>query len=403
MKILISAPSGYNTREILLPLRKLLSSDDSLSSIYVITPAAPFRNSLFPTFGSKFDFHSNPDSQTEHNNLFRRLKPDVVITPTIGLDPKDTFILRAAKNNSIPTLTFIASWDNIFKMDRLKSRGHSGATKRFAGAFELPDYFAVWNSLNRAHLQKIFPEFPPANITITGPPRFDYFSHSQNIPGKKALFDYLNIKSSAPDTHLIHCATTELYPFEYIIQKIYSSFSSGKNPFNYHLHTSVHPGGDISKHLSCKKYNSTVMYSFGRKETPPHPDFAYLPSDEENYYLISLFKHTSILVNQSSTVAIESMRCNVPVINVMYGRKFDWINWHRSMVYRDFKQHYRYITDDEATSVVKKPSELIRSINQYIADPNIKGKERISTTKKLITHIDGSCGKKLLDLAKSIG
>ena len=401
MKLLISAPSGYNSREILLPLHGLLSGDNNIESIFVISPGAPFRETLFPTFGSKFDFHPNPENQAGHDKLLQQLKPDVVITPTIGLDSKDTPIIRAAKKYNIPTLTFIASWDNVFKMDRLKSQGHSGNTKKFVGDYELPDHFAVWNSLNVNHLQKVFPDFPSSNITITGPPRFDYFAHANKIPTKESLFDYLGIKASAQDTHLIHCATTELYSFDYIIKKIHSDLSTSSTN-KIHLHASVHPGGDINKHLSYKKYDATVMYSFGRKEKPPHPDFAYLPSDEQSYYLISLFKHASVLVNQSSTVAIESMRSDVPVINVMYGKPLDWYNWYRSMVYRDFKQHYLYITEGNGTSLIKKSSQLTQTIKQYINNSATKSKERADTTRELITYTDGSCSSRLIRLAKSI-
>jgi len=318
------------------------------------------------------------------------------------LDLKDTLIIRAAKQSDIPVITFVASWDNVFKMDRLKSQGRSGDTKNLDNGYELPDYFAVWNNLNFLHLQKVFPEVKPENITVTGPPRFDYFAHTEKIPPKKNLFDYLNIEASPEDTDLIHCATTELYPFNYIIKKIHSSLSMRQSKSKFHIHASVHPGGDINKHLSYQEYGATVQYSFGRKEKPLHPDFSYLPSDKQIYYLISLFNHASLLVNQSSTVAIEAMRCDVPVINVMYGRRFDWVKWYRSMVYRDFLQHYRYITDGNGTSLVKSPAQLISAINGYVADPNIKNKERISTTKKLITYTDGSCGKRLLDLAKSV-
>jgi hypothetical protein len=221
MKLLISTPTGYNAREILLPLHSPLSSDNNIKTVFVISPASPFRDSLFPAFGPKFDFYPNPKSQSAHNKLLQRLQPDVVITPTIGLDPKDTPILRAARRNNIPSLTFVASWDNVFKMERLKSRGHSGDTKHFVGDFELPDYFAVWNSLNRSHLHQVFPDFPTSNITVTGPPRFDYFTHLKKIPSKQDLFNYLQLSSTPSVTNLIHCATTELYPFDYIIKKLH--------------------------------------------------------------------------------------------------------------------------------------------------------------------------------------
>jgi len=402
MHIAISAPSGYNAREILLPLRPLLEVDDSITSVVVFTPAANWRTRLFPHFSSKFDWHSNPKTQSDHNTLLAKLKPDVLLTPTIGLDPKDIPILRAAKKNHIPTLTFVASWDNVFKMERLKEHGHSGATKKHAGDYELPDHFAVWNQTNKDHILKIFPGFSSDNITITGPPRFDYFAHEPDIPSKEQLLNYLELPTDDLSAPLIHFATTELYPFEYIIRQIYLGIQKNKLTSRPLLYASVHPGGDIANHSSYAQYNVRVRYSFGRLDNPPHPDFAYLPTTREMLFLVSLFKHSGLLINQSSTVAIESMRCDVPVINVKYGQQFDWLRWYRSMVYRDFKQHYRYITDHNAAIQVNSRRSLIPTVNQYLSQPNLHQNQRLQTTKKLITYTDGSSSKRLIQCAKRL-
>jgi len=402
MKLLISVPTGYLAREILLPLAPLLSADQTITTVFIVTPAASSHQQLFPSLPSKYNWHANPDSQSAHDDLINQLQPDVVLVPTIGLDPCDIPILRAAKKNQVPSLAFISSWDNVFKIERLLSRGHSGHTKSFAGDYELPNHFAVWNEFNQAHLAQIFPDFSRANIHITGPPRFDLFAHPDKIPTKQSLFEFLNISASAKDTHLIHCATTELYPFTYITRAISSGLPQKLTNSNFHIHASVHPGGDINNHLDNKKYGATVGYSFGRLKQPSHPDFSYLPATRDMYMLASLFKHSSVLVNQSSTVAVESMRCDVPVINVKYGRRFDWLRWYRSMVYRDFKQHYRYITDNNGTTIVHQPKQLIAELATCLNDPSLKKKQRTATTKKLITYTDGRCGQRLLSLAKSI-
>lgn len=395
--ILISAPSGYNTREILLPLKHLLDNDSDIGKVIVLCPAAEYREQLFSDFGEKYIFYTNPGDLDGHVNMMRESKPDVIITPTIGLDYRDILIVQAGKKIGVPVVTFVASWDNVYKMERLKQKGHSGASKSFGRAYELPDHFAVWNKINQKHIQSVFPDFKESDITITGPPRFDYFAHEENIPSKQELFDYLDINKSAEDTHLLHCATTELYPFEYIIKKLSSSKVAERN---IHFYASVHPGGDIDNHKHYEKYGATVRYSFGRRVKALHKNFAYLPTEEEIYMLVSLFKHSSVLVNQSSTVAIESMRCDVPVVNVKYGKRFDWLRWYRSMVYRDFGQHYKNITSNDGTSVTVKPAELVEEVDSYLDNPERKHKERVITTKKLLTYTDGGCGQRLVDLAK---
>lgn len=402
MKLLLSAPTGYNAREILLPLHDQLTSDSSFSEIYVLTPAAPYQQQLFPTFNNKFIFYENPADLAAHIQLFTKLKPDIILTPTVGLDTKDVAIIQAAKQLNIPSITFIASWDNIFKMERLHDRGYSGADKQTTLSFQLPDYFAVWNNLNKQHLLTSFPEISPDHIQITGPPRFDYFYHSNHIPSRSDLMQYLDFPEESFDNRLIHCATTKLYPFKYIIKSIAKARDNQEFKFPISLYASVHPGGDINKHLSYKQYGVKIKYSFGRRHNSPLPEFNYLPTSDEIYYLIALFKYTNILINQSSTVAIESMAANVPIINITYGKPFDWWGWRRSMVYRDFQQHYRYITEEGGTSLVNSPHSLIETINTYINDPTFKEAERKKTIQKMITFTDGSCTQRLLNYLKQI-
>src|SRR3989344_1408345 len=144
MKLVISAPTGYNTRELLLPLAEHLEKDTAIAEVHVITPAADWHSELFPTFGPTFHWHKNPADLAGHRSLLKTIRPSVILTPTIGLDVSDIHILRAGRELSVPTVTFVASWDNVFKMERLRERGFSGAVKDYVRDWQFPDYIAVW-------------------------------------------------------------------------------------------------------------------------------------------------------------------------------------------------------------------------------------------------------------------
>jgi len=380
-------------------MREHFENAHDISHVAVITPAAAHHTELFSWFSKElFSWHENPTTPEGHRSLLRKIKPSIVLTPTTGLDVLDTPILAAAKAEDIPTLTFIASWDNVFKMERLFKRGYGGAHKGAAANRILPDYYAVWNQMNKDHLHRLLPEISSESVVVTGPPRFDYFTHADRIPGNDALRSYLGI--SETNSKLLHAATTELYPFEYVISAISKAAQSHELHAPVSLYASVHPGGDIERHRALEQYGATVRYSFGRRTRAPHPSFLYVPTDEETYMLISLFKHTAVLVNQSSTVAIESLAADVPVINVKYGQPRDWWHWYRSMVYRDFKQHYRYITEEGATTVVGSPIELRKALNDYLDDPALHASERARTLRKMITNSDGSSSERLLEYAR---
>ncbi|MEX1997108.1 MAG: CDP-glycerol glycerophosphotransferase family protein [Candidatus Andersenbacteria bacterium] len=392
LTLLFSVPTGYNARELLTPLQEHLERDEAVGSVICLTPAAAAHQEIFPSFTKKFRFIANPARQTLHHKLLQQLAPDIVVTPTAGLDHHDTPILRASQQLNIPSLTFISSWDNVYKMERFQKYGK---------AYELADHLVVWNQMMHDHLRKIFPHLKSEAISIIGAPRLDFFTHTDRLPSKKTLLQHLGLPYDRGK--IIHLATTELYPMGYIVQTIREAETSGKIPHQLHIYASVHPGGDLSKHRAyARQYGVVLGYSFGRRESSSHPNFLYNPTREEIYLLVALFKHADVLVNHSSTVAIESLFANVPVINVKYGQPLDWWRWYRSMVYRDFQQHYADITAGQATTIVHSKRELIQALNKDLADPGHLAAARQQTLKRIITTIDGTAGRQLLDKIKQI-
>lgn len=389
MHLVFSVPSGFHARELLLPLKSLLEQDAAIQRVTVITPGAPYQAEIFPAYSQKFTFENNPTTPKEHEKLLQRVQPSLLITTTSGLDDKDVPILKAARLLNLPTFTFVASWDNVWKMERLKNESRSPSQP--AGRQVLADHMAVWNTMMRDHLLRVFPDLTSERITITGAPRLDFFTHAEKIPTRKQLFAALGF--SDPTGKLVHLATTELYSSDYLVRTL--------APLPIKMYVSVHPGGNLEKHKKyAESHGAIARYSFGRHAAAPVPAFLYNPSLDDVYMLVALFKHTDVLVNHSSTVAIESLLADRPVINVKYGRRFDWWRWYRSMVYRDFQQHYRDVINYGATKVVYSARQLTQTLQNYLKHPEEQSTERAVTVKKMITTTDGTASQKMLALIK---
>lgn len=389
MKLLFSVPSGFHLRELVLPLKELLESDPVISVVTIVTPGAPYAQELFSHFGTKFTFVDNGKTDEETKNLLQHAQPDIVITNTSGLDNLDVPLLKAAKALGIPTFTFIASWDNVWKMERFKNEGKEQV---------LADHIAVWNTMMHDHLVRLFPEYDRSLISIVGAPRFDFFWHTDRVASKEKVFAALGLEDTTRP--LIHFATTELYPMEYLVRAVHDDFKKQIHESTPYFYASVHPGGDMSKHKIYEKYGVKVRYSFGRKDNAPHPNFRYNPTLDDVYMLIGLFKHTNLLINHSSTVALESLVADVPVINVKYGDRFDWWRWYRSMVYRDFQQHYLDITSEKGTWLVHNKHELLKALHEYLQNPQRDSEARKKTVQKMITTTDGTASQQMLELIK---
>lgn len=183
---------------------------------------------------------------------------------------------------------------------------------------------------------------------------------------------------------------------EYIVKEIKNGIDEKKIPNNPYLYASVHPGGVLEKYENFNQYGVTVRFSPGRKEGISLQSFRYSPTEQDIYFLIGVFMHAGVLVNHSSTVALESMIADIPIVNAKYGIKFDWWNWYRSMVYRDFQQHYADLVSDGATHIATSSKQLVEDIAMSLTNPTEKQSNRAITVKKMITTTDGTASEKVL-------
>lgn len=391
MKLLFSIPSGFHWRELVLPLHPLLEADASIEAVVCVTPAAGIHTQVFTGYSAKFSFVENKKDVREYEQLLAQLKPDVVITTTSGLDERDVPLLQAAKKQTIPTFTFIASWDNVWKMERFVNQNKQ---------LVLADRLAVWNTMMKNHLLRVFPAMQEAAIVLPGVPRFDFFYNTALRPSREHLYKRLGLEDTSRP--FIHFSTTELYPMDYLLAAVQTAVGSGAIPKNPYLVATVHPGGGITAHKGLERYGAQVLYAFGRRQEISLPSFRYAPLLDDIYDQVALFAQGAVLVNHSSTTAIESLLVDVPVINVRYGKQFDWWRWYRSMVYRDFQQHYRDITDGGATTIVGSPRQLVKAAANALTHPEWQRLERQLTVEKMTAHTGGGASQRMLEAIKSL-
>jgi len=376
--IILSVPSGSHSRALLKPLRHFFKQaiTEGKIKLVIVSPMSEHPELTEEFSGSGFTF------VPWQEKIFAEHKPDLLVTTTTGLDDFDLPILQAAKKCKTKILTYVESWDNIWKMEKKKEKMIKA------------DTLLVWNKMMREHAIKAL-GYQKDQIHLVGSPRLDYFYDQDKIPSREKLFQYLGVD---PGKKLVHIATVELYDISYIVKILSCARDSGKIKIPIEIYCSVHPGGDIKKHENyAKKYNVKLRYSFGRNDRVPDPDFRYNPTEEEMCLLASLWIHSDLMINFSSTAAIESMLGDTPTINVMFGKPFDFIAWRKSAVYRDFKEHYKDIITERGTRVVKNKKQLLSAVNFYLARPEADREARSKTCQKMITFLDGKCSERVFN------
>lgn len=387
--IAVSVPSGAHHRSFLQPMRDLFLEQTDWTFL-VITPGAPWAGRLFPATEyprNRFAFVENAEAES----LLARNRPALVVTTTAGLDPTDPPILDAAKKRGVRTVTVMEGWDNARKMDRV-NRGLGKGGQRIV----IPDHLIAWNTIMAADLLRFLPGLRPDQISAIGAPRLDYFGprYAETLPSPEDTLRFFGLRPGAP---VLHLATTELYDHGHVARAIGEAKQRGDLPADLQLYASVHPGGKMERHRSwAERYGFVLRYSPGRREDAPHPDFRYHPTREDMLHLVAFFTCTDVLVNLSSTVALESCLADRPTICAFFGKPFDWWGWNRSMVVRDFHQHYADLLRGGGIAVARNPRELVRTITTYLRDPARDRDGRRRSAETIATTLAGDASDRVL-------
>ncbi len=405
--IAIAVPSGSHHRAFLQPMRDVLRAQRAWRYL-IVSPGAPWADALFPAADyPKDQFSFAPNQQAEA--ALDAHRPALVVTTTAGLDQSDPPLLEAAKARGIRTATFVESWDNIWKMERIaKGRGKPGQR------IVLPDALLVWNDSMKEHALRVFETYrtyktyrtytsqrtnrPPTTdrIFVTGSPRLDYFGprFAAKRLSREETLRYFGLD---PARRVLHLATTELYDHGHVAKAISEAKARGDLPADLQLYASVHPGGKMERHKPwADAYGFTIRFSPGRREHAPHPDFRYHPSEQEMLTLVALFTHTDVAVNLSSTVALESCRADRPVVCAFFGKPWEWITWRRSMVVRDFREHYADLLRGGGIAVARNPRQLIQQIREYLAHPEKDRDGRRRSAERIAGTLAGDAADRVL-------
>lgn len=403
--IAISVPSGAHHRSFLQPMRDVLVNETDWDFL-VLSPGSPWADQLFPTSfypRDRFTF-------AENNVAGQKLKdqrPALAVTTTTGLDPADVPILESAQAADIKTATVIDSWDNVLKMDRIQ-RGLGKGGQRIV----LPDHLMVWNDIMKHDVLRLFPSLTAERVSIVGAPRLDYFGprYAGLLPSREETLRFFGLDPGRP---VLHLATTELYDHGHVAKAIGEAKQRGDLPSDVQLYASVHPGGNMGRHKPwAEQYGFTIRFSPGRHPTPPPglrgagdsfpPEFLYNPTREEMLTLVALFKYTDVAVNLSSTIALESCVADQPVICAFFGKPLDWFTWRRSMVVRDFQEHYADLLRGGGVAVSRSPRELVRHIREYLENPSKDRDGRRRSAEIIATTLSGDASTRVLSTLKDL-
>ncbi len=357
--------------------RALLKSGARLLSHRPILRALTrLEQELTPRLGGKHGF----------DDLFARLQPDLVFNGSHVHGSAAELPLRVAHQMGIRTAGFIFSWDNLTSRSRI---------------FVPYDDYLVWHAGMRRQLLEIYPEVGGDHVFVTGTPQLDYHFNPDFMLSREELCGRLGIDARRPFV-LYTTGVDRHFPHEHLhveqVARLLGEIGLEARP-QLVVRTYVKGTSHEMRQLAERQLPDVVFPPVlwdSEWQTPRYDDLAIYTS---------LLAHTALGINAASTVSLELMIFDKPIINLRFdppGTDLPWcLGYERHILF----DHFRPVAESGATMVARSPEDMKQMLRRGLVEPAADSAARRRFLRSMFgDELDGNSGcrvaERLLALAR---
>ena len=307
----------------------------------------------------------------EYVKILNETAPDLLFF-THQRPPYLTPILAAAKSLEIKSSSFIFSWDN------LASKG------RMLGTF---DAYLVWSDLMKQELLHFYPNTSEEKVAIVGTPQFEPYVMEEYFMSKP---EFINKFELHPDKRVIcySCADASIGGNDPIHIRSIMEFIKKNSDLNLQLLVRTSPAEDGKRFDPIKKEFPEIKWNVPKwiQARAEHAESwsQRLPSVEDVIDLKSVLMYSDLNVNMLSTMSLDFMLFDKPVVNTVFGNKENGL--YDDQCFLRYK-HYEYVIESKAVTIAKNNEELHEQLKNALLHPE----ERAVYRKELLAlEIGGS-------------
>lgn len=272
--------------------------------------------------------------------------------------------LYAAQQLKIPTSTFIFSWDN------LASKG------RMLGSF---DYFLVWSHLMQSELLYFYPMVKKEKVKVVGTPQFEPYVMPKYQTTASAFYTKFGLDANLK-TICYSCADVTIGPNDpVVIRAIANAIRSNAIETKVQLIVRTSPAEDDSRFRAIREEFPEIKWNVPKwiltREGHAESWSQRVPSEEDVKDLRSLLEYVDLNINMCSTMSLDFMLFDKPVINTVFGNPENGL--YNDQRFLNFG-HFKKVVESQSVTIAKNETELINQINEALNKPNQRTSERKS-------------------------
>ena len=290
--------------------------------------------------------------------FLREQKPDVVFCAHQRA-LKAVPALLAARRLGIPTATFIYSWDNLPK----------GRMPVHA------DYYFVWSEFMKKELLGYYPDVSADRVRIVGTPQFENYFNEQLFEPREAFLAKYNLDPARP----VVCFSgddrvTSPHDAIYLtdLAEALRQFPAAERPQILFRRCPVDRSNrydDVLRRHPEIAISNPLWHSHVTDEWSQ-----IVPTQDDVKLLVNVARHSDLVVNVGSTMAMDFAIYDKPAIYICYNPAGVPSRWDIHLAYQ--LPHYATVHSLQPVYWARSPQELPGLVRQVLHAPAEKAAER---------------------------
>ena len=304
-------------------------------------------------------------------SLFDKYRPALLVASSPGLIFSEVPLLRTAVRRRVRSMAVDPSWDNF--------------TNKLLPVRRV-NRLIVWNDLMKQQAVD-FHGYQPDEVRVAGAPQWDVYFRSPGA-SREAFFARIG---ADPSRKLITLSTTprELYSHhDHVVRVLVRAITGGACP-SAQLLVRLHPRDDMSAYAAFQGVPHVLIEKPFRPTRATSGDGLAVDITAENQqHLADTMRHSDVVVNVASTLAVEAAIVDTPVVNISFDgeQPSEWLSSARR--YYRFT-HYVNVTRHNAARVAETPEQLVEYIGRYLEDPSLDRGGRRAVAAEQCQFFDG--------------
>lgn len=329
---------------------------------------------------TRYDLIDRGVSHPAAEQVFDRYRPELVVTSSPGLIFSEVPLLRTAKRRGVRSMAIDASWDNF--------------TNKLMPVRRV-NRLVVWNDLMKAQAIELH-GYQPDEIRIAGVPQWDrYFA-----PGATSdRGDFFRRIGADPRRKLITLTTTpqELYAHhDHVLRVMAGAVRDGRWPATQIL-VRLHPRDEMAKYTPFEGVPNVIIEKPFRPTVRAGDGLAVDVTADSQQHLADTLRHSDVIVNVASTIAVEAAIFDAPVVNIAFDGERESEFARSARRYYKFT-HYVNVTRHDAVRVAWSPDELVRHVGSYLDDRTQDRAGRARVVREQCQFTDGRSAERVAAL-----